>query len=302
MTVTTPQSIDDRAVWRLVRSQRGVVARWQLVAHGLTHHAIAHRVQRGRLIRIHRGVYAVGTVQLHPDAFLIAAVLAAGPGAALSHRSAAAKWGIVTRPPPRIELSVPADRTRRIDGLVLHRRTGLGTHTTTRHGIAITTPLLTLVDLAATLSNDDELEAAINEADGRDLIDPQRLRLTLERHTGRPGVARLRRVLDRHTRTDTYLERRFLRIARAAGLPEPLTQQLVCGHRVDFFWPELRLVVETDGLRYHRTPAQQARDRIRDQAHIAAGITPLRFTYAQVVDDPAYIVAILRATAARASG
>jgi very-short-patch-repair endonuclease len=289
------------AVWRLVRRQRSVVARWQLIELGYGEEAIRHRVRTGRLIRLYRGVYAVGTVQLHPDAFLIAAVLAAGRGAALSHRSAAAKWDIVNRAPRRIELSIPADRCVAIDGLVLHRRTGLAAHTTTRHGIAITTPLLTLVDLAATLPDDDDVEAAVNDADSRGLIDPQRLRNRLDRHTRRPGIARLRRLLDQHTRTDTYLERRFLRLSRAAGLPEPLTQQQIHGHRTDFFWPALRLVVETDSLTYHRTPAEQAKDRRRDQDLIAAGYTPLRFTHAQVTADPAHVQTVLEAAAAQAT-
>jgi very-short-patch-repair endonuclease len=298
MAPETLHSIDDRAIWRLVRRQRGVIARWQLLVHGITDDGIKHRV--GRLIRIHRGVYAVGTTQLHPDAFLIAAVLAAGPGAALSHASAAAAWGVLDRSPVRHHVSVPAAARRHVTGLVLHRRTDLAMHTTTRRGIPITTPLLTLVDLAATLPDDDDIEAAVNEADGRDLMDPQRLRRRLDRHTGRPGVARLRRLLDRHTRTDTYLERRFLRLVRAARLREPLAQQLVLGHRTDFFWPALRLVVETDSLRYHRTPAQQAKDRRRDQDLTAAGYIPLRFTYAQVVDEPDRVERILRASAAAA--
>jgi very-short-patch-repair endonuclease len=86
--------------------------------------------------------------------------------------------------------------------------------------------------------------------------------------------------------TDSELERRFLRIVEKARLPRPLTQQNVAGFRVDFFWPDLGLVVETDGLTYHRTPSQQARDRLRDQAHLAAGLTPLRFTHAQVRYEP----------------
>ena len=114
-------------------------------------------------------------------------------------------------------------------------------------------------------------------------MDPERLREALEELTGLPGVAVLRETLDRHTftLTESHLERLFLPIARKAGLPPPLTQRHVNGFRVDFYWPELKLVVETDGLRYHRTPAQQAADRERDLAHFAAGLTALRFTHAQ---------------------
>ena len=106
-------------------------------------------------------------------------------------------------------------------------------------------------------------------------------------------------MLSAHTVTDSDLERRFLRLVRRAGLPKPRTQDVVCGLRVDFHWPELRLVVETDGLTYHRTPAQQARDRRRDQILAAAGLTPLRFTNAQVRREGASVMATLKAVAKR---
>jgi very-short-patch-repair endonuclease len=124
----------------------------------------------------------------------------------------------------------------------------------------------------------------INNADKHDLIDPEALRTRLAEMRPLPGLPLLRQILDRRsfTLTDSELERLFLQIIRKAGLPSPLTQQRVNGFKVDFLWPELGLVVETDGLRYHRTPAQQARDLLRDQAHTATGLTPLRFTRARV--------------------
>jgi len=114
-------------------------------------------------------------------------------------------------------------------------------------------------------------------------------------------VKPLRALLDRRTfrLTDSELERRFLPLVDAVRLARPLTRQRVNGFRVDFFWPDLRLVVETDGLRYHRTPAQQARDRLRDQAHLAAGFTPLRFTHAQVRFEPAHVRETLAAVVSR---
>ncbi len=99
--------------------------------------------------------------------------------------------------------------------------------------------------------------------------------------------------------SDSEPERRFLPVARTAGLPKPLTRRLVNGFRVDFYWPDLGLVVETDGLRYHRTPAQQAKDRVRDQTHTAAGLTPLRFTHAQIAFEPARVAATLTAVGER---
>jgi very-short-patch-repair endonuclease len=277
------------------------VARWQLLERGLTADGIAHRVRRGRLIRIHRGVYAVGTTQLDPDAFLMAAVLAAGPGAALSHASAAAVWGIRDRFPVRHHVSVPAAARRRVTGLLLSRRTDLADHTTTRRGIPITNPVLTLIDLAATLRDDDDVNEAIDAADRLRLVDPAQLLRALDRHPGRHGVPRLRRLLTHHTRVDSRLERRFLALVRRAGLPEPLTQRARHGHRVDFTWPEHGVVVEADSLSYHRTAAAQARDIHRDNDLTVNDLRVLRFSHAQVARDPDYVVRILTATLALAT-
>ena len=126
-----------------------------------------------------------------------------------------------------------------------------------------------------------------------DLIDPEGLRAALDRFGRETRRRHPQADLDRRTftLTDSELERRFLPLARQAGLPRPQTGRCVNGYRVDFYWPDLGLVVETDGLRYHRTPAQQARDRRRDQAHAAAGLTALRFTHAQVTGEPEHVVA-----------
>jgi very-short-patch-repair endonuclease len=147
-----------------------------------------------------------------------------------------------------------------------------------------------------------ELERAINEADGLDLIDPEALGAALNGYAGVRGARKLREALDVRTfaATDSELERRFLLVARRAGLPLPHTGAWVNGFRVDFYWPELGLVVETDGLRYHRTLARQTRERRRDQAHIVAGLTSLRFMRAQVACEPGQVEEILRAVAHRA--
>jgi very-short-patch-repair endonuclease len=183
-------------------------------------------------------------------------------------------------------------------GIKIHRRAAF--EVTRRHGIPVTTPACTLVDLATCLPG-NQLDAAVNEADVLDLIDPERLRRALEGMGGRAGVATLRTLLDRRTfrLTRSELERLFLAIARSAGLPAPETRKRVNGFEVDFFWPHIGLVVETDGLRYHRTPAKQERDRRRDQAHAAAGLTPLRFTHAQVKFEPEYVRSILVAVVRR---
>ena len=161
-------------------------------------------------------------------------------------------------------------------------------------------PVFTLVDLATRLSR-DELEAAINDADKRDVTDPEAVRSELGRFEGMPGVATLRETLDRRTftLTDSVLERRFLPIARRAGLSRPMTGAIVNGYKVDFYWPDLGLVVETDGLRYHRTAAQQTKDAVRDQVHTAAGLTPLRFPRAQVIFEPNVVQETLMKVAQR---
>jgi very-short-patch-repair endonuclease len=279
-------------VWRLARRQHGVVTRAQLHEHGYGDSAIYHRVERGRLHRVHRGVFAVGSPNLSQRGRFSAAVLAAGAGALLSHGSAAQLWGIRAAGAGRIEVSISHRASGRVRGVTLHRRRCLNERDRrARHGIPVTSPIRTLTDLASSLSA-SQLEAAVNEADKLDLADPERLREALGEMTGQPGVAALRTLLDRRTfvLTDSELERFFLPLVRRVGLPRPETGLTLNGFEVDFFWPDLGLVIETDGLRYHRTPAQQARDRLRDQAHTAAGLTPLRFTHTQIRFETEYVI------------
>jgi very-short-patch-repair endonuclease len=267
--------------WSLAESQHGVVSRAQLLAAGVTAGAIKHRLHRGRLHRIRPGVYAVGRPQLSRPGHWMAALLGCGPHAVLSHYSAAALLGIAAER-GIIDITVPPHVCRNGTGVVVHRRMLDCDEVVRRKGLAATDAARTLLDMAPGASRAD-LEAAINEADSLDLIDPDSLRAKLYRYAGRPGVAKIRAVLDRHTfvLTDSVLERRFMRIVRKLGLPTPEKCE-VNGFRVDFIWPALGLVVETDGLRYHRTPAAQARDLRRDQTHWAAGMTPLRFSHSQI--------------------
>jgi very-short-patch-repair endonuclease len=283
------------SAWTLARRQHGVVARRQLTALGFSDEAIRQRIAKGRLHPVARAVYAVGRPELTQHGRWMAAILAKGPAAVLSHRSAASLYGIARQRGNAIHVSVPAHSRRRSSrGITVHRRKELGA--TQKLGVPVTTIEDTLIDLA-TQTTTDQLEQAINEADKRDLIDPDALREAVA-DVKRPGAARMRKLLDGFARTDSPLERAFLRIAKQAGLPPPQTQAELNGHRVDFFWPGLNLVVETDGLRYHRTPAQQAADRVRDQDHLVAGLTALRFTRAQVQHDPTRVVAVLREVAA----
>lgn len=287
--------------WRLVRRQHGVISREQLLGLGFTPDAIKHRLAIKRLHQVRRGVYAVGRPSLTDHGRWMAAVLACGDGAVLSHSSAAALWRIGFEARDLIELSIPSPFQRRHSGLRIHRRPSLaGRDVTREYGIPVTTPVQTLIDMALRLDRPG-VERAINEADKYDLVHPPELRRALEARAGEPGAAKLRFILDRRTfrLTKEELERRFLPLACKAGLSVPLTGQWVNEFEADFYWPDLGLVVETDGLRYHRTPAEQARDRLRDQAHTAAGLTPLRFTHEQVRYEPEHVLAILAQTASR---
>jgi very-short-patch-repair endonuclease len=165
--------------------------------------------------------------------------------------------------------------------------------------IPVTSPARTLVDQATEVSA-IELERAINDADKRDLIDPETLREELNRFEGEPGVKELRNLLDKLSfrLSDSDLEIYFRRLVVAAKLPRPLSKQRVNRYEVDFFWPDLGLVVETDGLRYHRTPSAQIRDARRDRAHVMAGMTPLRFTHYEVRFEPRRVRASLATTIA----
>jgi very-short-patch-repair endonuclease len=181
-------------------------------------------------------------------------------------------------------------------GIKVHRRPALPERSVVRrHGIPVTSPLQTLVDLATELKP-FRLERAVNEADELDLIDPEALRQALDDFVGMPGAKALRTMLDRHTfrLSDSDLEIFFRPLAEAAELPSPLSKQWVLRHEVEFWFPDHRLVVETDGLRYHRTPAQQARAARRDQVHTAAGLRVLRFTHWQIAYEPDEVIDILR--------
>lgn len=230
----------------------------------------------------------------------MAAVLACGADAVLSHGSAAALWGIG----PEWHLIEVAVRHRswpRRSGLKVRSRPSLPSQDLTVHrGIPVTTVARTILDQAATPISDSSLERLVNEADaarGIDLDLPA-LRRFCDRRGGEPGVRRLRRLLDPETfrLSDSELERLFRPIAIAAGFPQPLTKTVVNGYEVDFYWPGLALVVETDSLRYHRNAIKQSRDLERDQVHTAAGLTTLRFTHWQVAHEPRHVKAILAAT------
>lgn len=231
----------------------------------------------------------------------MAAVLACGPQTLLSHRSAAALWGIRPAGKKEVEVVVPTGVSRRRPGIRVHRRReheAPGRREVDR--IPLTHPVATLIDLATCIPL-WQLEAAINEADHLNLVDPERLLAAIDLLPRRAGSGRLRALLEAPTvtLTSTQLERRFLPLAKQAGLPAPQTQVWLDGHRVDFFWPDLGLVVEADSLRYHRTPFKQARDKRRDNAHAGSGLTTLRFSDGQIRHEPDYVRKMLVRTARR---
>jgi very-short-patch-repair endonuclease len=247
-------------------------------------------------------VYAVGRPEVGQEGRWMAAVLSCGPDALLSHRSAAALWGLV-RVSPEVEFDVvvPRKTARRQPGVRTHRRIDLGPqHRREVAGIPVTDPISTLVDLASCLQ-EWRVERAINEADRFDLVDPETLRSAVGELSPRPGMACMRRLLGLDALTDSGLERKFLAIAEAANLPRPETQARVSGYRVDFYWPDLGLVAEADGWRHHRTPGEQATDHRRDQAHAKAGLTTLRFGEHQIRYAPEEVIRALAAVANRLS-
>jgi very-short-patch-repair endonuclease len=290
------------AAWKLARSQHGVLTRQNLLALGFSPSAIRHRLGTGRLHQVRRGIYAVGRRELTPEGRWLAAVLACGKDAVLSHGSAAALWGV--GPEWRlIEVSVRRRTWPRLRGVKARSRPSLPDDDITVHrGIPVTTPLRTVLDQAATPISDASLERLVNELDVARQIasDFRTLRRYCDLRAGEPGVTRLRCLLDPETfrLSDSELERLFRPLALAAGLRQPLTKAIVNDYEVDFYWPDLALVVEADSLRFHRNAIKQSRDLVRDQVHTAAGFTTLRFTHWQIAHEPERVEAILASTSA----
>ena len=293
--------------WELAEIQHGVLARRQLLDLGLSERTIERRLASRRLHRVWlsgqevRSVYAVGRAGLTQRGRWMAAVLACGDRAVLSFSSAAALMGIVSHERASIEVTVHRTHSARTPGVRIHRPTWLPPEDLWAfEGIPVTSPIRTLMDLATILSR-PRLEAAVNAADAENLVDPESLGRALARRTGQRGAKALRRLLDPHVfrLTRSELERWFLPIARRAGLPVPQTRVWLNGFEVDFHWPELGLVVETDGGRWHRTGIAQTRDRKREHAHVRAGLLPLRFTHWQVRHEAGQVLETLRSAASQ---
>jgi Protein of unknown function (DUF559) len=274
----------DVAVAEVAGRQWGVVSVVQLLAVGLTWAGVVRRVRAGRLRRVHRGVYAVGHRVLRRGGCWMAAVLACGEGAVLSHRSAAAHWELLGSAAALIDVTAPATR-HGLPGIRLHRSRFLDARdSTTLHGIAITTVPRTLLDLAATVPP-HRLERALAQAQRLRLYDQRAITDLLARSNGHRGTAALATATCREDPkwTRSELESWFLTLVRDAGLPEPLVNASLAAPdhpplEVDFHWPTHRLVVELDGWETHRTRAAFEQDRTRDAALTAAGWRVVRFT------------------------
>jgi hypothetical protein len=280
---------------RLAARQHGMVSWRQLLDAGLSPKDIQYRVRTGRLIRIHRGVYAVGHIPPSPHARAMAAVLACGPDAVLSHRSGGALWNLGPRWSVTHDVTTPTKRRR--PGIRTHRSATLTRADVTRHyGIPVTSLARTLLDLADVLP-DKALTRAVNEAR---LLRPSvttELATLLTRSPGR-ATARLRPILE-HGPTRSPLEDEFLRFVKRHGLPVPEVNQVVAGHEVDILWRAHKLVVELDGRLHHEHRFEEDRDRDADLLN--AGFPVLRITRRRLRGEPEREADRLRATlAARA--
>jgi hypothetical protein len=287
----------------LAARQHGAVARWQLLALGMHPRAISHRLAAGRLHQVHRGVYAVGHRVLGTHGRWMAAVLAGGPDAALSHAAAAALWELRPSAATIIDVTVPhTTGARSRPGLRIHRARRLPEHVATHVGIPVTTPARTILDLAAMLPR-RPLERVLDQAENARLTDVASLVALARAHRGHHGASRLIEALDRHTPgttlTRSELEERFLALCDANGLPRPLVNHVVEGRERDFVFAAERLVVETDGWQHHQGRGAFEEDRRRDAVLLRAGYRTLRVTHRQLTSDGDDVAATLRAVLAR---
>lgn len=281
----------DWALAGLAERQWGNVTRRQALATGMGPGAFSGRAKRGYLHRMHRGVYRVGhTAPLEFDREM-AAVLACGTRALVSHGSAAYLWGLALRPPGDIHVTGPDRRGR--EGLRLHRCPLAVAAAARCRGVPVTAVARTLVDMALRASS-LEVERAVADALRRRLL--TRAALDAEVARGRPGSAAIRSVLELEkgaALTRSEAERRLLALIRAAELPAPEHNIRIFGSEVDMFWRDQGVVVEVDGFAFHSAREAFERDRIRDARLVASGIRVLRVTWRRLTAKPHAVVADL---------
>jgi hypothetical protein len=289
------QESEDRAIGRVAEGQHGVIARAQLSELGLSRDAIDYRLGLGRLRPIYRGVYAiVGPRLLTQHGRWMAAVLACGPGAALSYRGATALWQI--RRGTRLEVTVPRGRKAR-RGIQLHWADLPDDEVTIHHGIRVTTVPRTLLDISAVVQH-AEFRSAMRQAEQLRLTDRLWLGDLIKRYPRKPGISAVRAVVEEAQRgltiTRSELEELFLAFLIDAALPLPGTNLLIEGMEVDCSWPEQGLIVELDGRVVHDTRDAFEADRVRDRRLEAAGWRVIRVTWRQLHDSPEQLEADLR--------
>jgi very-short-patch-repair endonuclease len=279
----------------------GVSSRRELLSAGVGRRAIAHRLTAGRYIQLYEGVYAIGHADLTVTGRRRAIVLACGPTAVLSHRSAAGAWGL--RPDGGVKWDVTVRKSSKIQPgapvRVYRHPTLRDEEVTTVDGIPTTTVARTLLDLAAAIPP-HQLRRAVEEAEHRHLFDLTAIHRTLEAHPRRPGRRRLLGLVDelshqdgRRTRSD--VEALFLLLCADHGIPRPQLNITTNGTERDFTFPGHDLVVEVDGYAFHRTKRAFQRDRARDRQALRDGLRVARFTAHEVATDPALVAAELRA-------
>jgi very-short-patch-repair endonuclease len=279
-------------------SQKGAISRRQLQDTGLPSDVIDRRALNGQLHRIYRGVYLVGHEALAPLARESAALLAVGEGAVLSHESAAVAWGIIDDYGGDVHVTVIWRRRRSRPGLQVHRAS-TAPPTRRRHGLTVTSPAQTLLDLAAAKS--PHLEHAFIEAHGARLVNRAELERAIKRAGRKRGVRLLRALIAGNESgfTRSKAERKLRALLLAARLPVPLFNAIVCGHMVDCVWHEQRLVVEFDGYGFHGYRQAFETDRGRDAALVAAGYAVIRITWLRLTREPYAVLAEVAGALAR---
>jgi very-short-patch-repair endonuclease len=276
--------------------QLGLITTPQLHVAGVRRGSVEWRLATGTLHRRHRGVYLVGHGVPVPGAIELAAVLALGKDAFVSHRSAVVLYGLAAASGDDVDVTVVGRNCRSRRGLRVHRVASLAPADRAEHrGIPVTAPARALIDYAAT-AGAEEAERAIAEAFALRLVTDRQFREALDRAPHRAGVALVRAILGRPggpRRTRSGGERKMLRLIRAAGLPVPLTNHPVAGFSADFFWPDVGLIVELDGSDFHRPRPAFERDHRRDIVHKDAGHEVLRVSGEQLDQEPIYIAAVI---------
>lgn len=275
----------DHKLAALAARQHGVVSRKQLLALGLKRDAIEYRLKVKRLHALHRGVYAVGHPRLTLKGSWLAAVLACGEEALLSHRTAAALWGLMRSPATPVHVSSKRGRGRQ--GIFVHGGQIPREDRTIRDAIPVTSVERTLLDLAEVV-DEQRLERAFEEADRLGLLELAALERICERALGRRGIRPVRKLVAAAREPEMVrspLEGRFVEFCRKHQLPPPALNSTVLGFEVDALWPAQRLIVELDGFAFHQHRAAFERDRARDASLQAAGYRVIRLTHRRLQED-----------------